>query len=134
MSETGEIAETGSVTIHPPSSTGRAGIGPAGSRSSGAPSDPAIALGRPPALSLAGDARAELVDLATAMEDYAAAATSADTTRAYASDWRDFGAWCARFGALALPAEPATGALYLTSLARRDLKVSTVRRRAAARS
>jgi site-specific recombinase XerD len=77
-------------------------------------------------------ARAELAELAAAMEDYAAAASSANTTRAYASDWRDFEAWCGRFGALALPADPGTAALYLTSLARRGLKVSTVRRRAAA--
>lgn len=131
MSATVEPNDTGSVTTPAPSVTGLAGSAFPGSRSSGAPSARAPA-GLPTEAPLTAADPAELFELATAMEDYAAAATSANTTRAYASDWRDFEAWCARFGALALPAEPATAALYLTSLARRDLKVSTVRRRAAA--
>ncbi|MEJ7785749.1 MAG: hypothetical protein WKF96_13165, partial [Solirubrobacteraceae bacterium] len=79
-----------------------------------------------------GHTRAELLVLVAAMEDYAAAAQAANTTRAYSSDWRQFEFWCSRYGLAALPAEPQTAALYLTSLARRGLKLSTVRRRAAA--
>lgn len=81
---------------------------------------------------LSSDLRAELLDLVVAMEDYAAAAQAANTSRAYSSDWRQFDAWCLRYGFSAMPAEPQTAALYLTSLAHRGLKLSTVRRRAAA--
>lgn len=81
---------------------------------------------------LSADLRAELLDLVAAMDDYAAAAQAANTTRAYSGDWRQFEIWCSRYCLAALPAEPQTAALYLTSLARRGLKLSTVRRRAAA--
>jgi site-specific recombinase XerD len=81
---------------------------------------------------LAADLRAELLELVAAMDDYAAAAQAANTTRAYSSDWRQFEVWCARYGLASMPAEPQTAALYLTSLAHRGLKLSTVRRRAAA--
>lgn len=80
---------------------------------------------------LPDDRRAELVALLEAMDDYAAAAQSPNTTRAYSSDWRHFESWAARYGLATLPASPATAALYLTSLARRGLKLATVRRRAA---
>jgi site-specific recombinase XerD len=76
--------------------------------------------------------RDELSHLVDAMDRYAAAAQAANTVKAYSSDWRDFEAWCRRYGLVALPASPAVAALYLTSLAERGLKLSTVRRRAAA--
>lgn len=66
------------------------------------------------------------------MDVYAAAAQAPNTTRAYRSDWAQFEAWCERYRLAALPAQPAVAALYLTALARRGLKLSTVRRRAAA--
>jgi hypothetical protein len=81
---------------------------------------------------LPDELRADLADLVDAMDDYAAAAQALNTVKAYASDWRDFEAWCQRYQMVALPAAPAVAALYLTSLARRGLKLSTVRRRAAA--
>jgi hypothetical protein len=46
-----------------------------------------------------------------------AASRSAATRRAYASDWADFGTWCAGAGVEALPATPEAVALYLTALA-----------------
>jgi hypothetical protein len=60
------------------------------------------------------------------------AASKADATRkAYASDWRDFAAWCADHGLVDLPAAAATVAAYLGTLASAGTKVSTVRRRCA---
>ncbi len=41
--------------------------------------------------------RAELVELLEDAERYAAAAQAQNTTRAYASDWAQFDAWCERY-------------------------------------
>lgn len=76
--------------------------------------------------------REELAELIHAAEQYAAAAQAPNTTRAYTSDWLQFEAWCGRYDLDTLPASPAACALYLTSLSQRGLRVSTVRRRAAA--
>lgn len=76
--------------------------------------------------------QAELVALMDEAQRYADAAQAQNTSRAYASDWRQFQAWCDRYGAQALPATAAVVTLYLVSLAKRGLAVSTVRRRAAA--
>ncbi len=56
---------------------------------------------------------------------------AAGTVRAYASDWRDFAAWCRAAGRVSLPAEPDTVRLYLCDQLDR-WKVSTVERRLAA--
>lgn len=75
---------------------------------------------------------AELTELAADAQRYADAAQAVNTTRAYASDWKQFTAWCDRYRLQSLPAPAAVIALYLTSLAKRGLAVSTIRRRAAA--
>jgi site-specific recombinase XerD len=54
------------------------------------------------------------------------------TRRAYATDWRDFAAWCAQRGATALPAHVGIVAAYVSHLATVGLKASTIGRRAAA--
>jgi site-specific recombinase XerD len=60
------------------------------------------------------------------------AASKADATRsAYASDWRDFEAWCQANNFCEIPASPENVAVYLSSLAT-TRKVSTIRRRCAA--
>lgn len=74
----------------------------------------------------------ELADLLRHAEEYAAAATSENTTKAYASDWRGFTGWCARHQLMPLPAEPLTVALYVTWEARSGRTTSTIRRHAAA--
>lgn len=76
--------------------------------------------------------RAELSELVEAAEAYAAAAQAPNTTRAYTSDWQQFCAWADRYDLPTMPASASACALYLTALSRRGLKVSTVRRRAAA--
>ena len=52
-----------------------------------------------------------------------------NTIRAYKSDFKDFGAFCAKHSFKALPSEPKIVALYLTYLSGKDSKMSTLRRR-----
>ena len=51
-----------------------------------------------------------------------------NTLRAYKSDFKDFGNFCARHGLNSLPTEPKIISLYLTHLSKNS-KVSTLRRR-----
>ena len=52
-----------------------------------------------------------------------------NTIRAYKSDFKDFGAFCAKNGFKSLPTEPKIISLYLTQLSMKDAKMSTLRRR-----
>ena len=52
-----------------------------------------------------------------------------NTIRAYKSDFKDFGAFCAKNGFKSLPTEPKIVSLYLTQLSMKDAKMSTLRRR-----
>jgi len=70
----------------------------------------------------------DLVEVAEKTRDYVRAAKASATLRAYQSDWADFSAWCRRQGLNELPADPATVALYLASLAE-DHKPATLSRR-----
>jgi site-specific recombinase XerD len=63
---------------------------------------------------------------------YALASSALSTRRAYASDLRDWQAWCDRTGATTLPATPESTAAYLAQLADTGPAVSTLLRRAAA--
>jgi site-specific recombinase XerD len=63
---------------------------------------------------------------------YAEAEKALATREAYASDWRDFAAWCALRGATTLPAHVGMVAAYLSGLADSGRKSSTIGRRAAA--
>ena len=85
---------------------------------------PAVAIPRLPA---------HLDALADRARDYVEAASSANTRRAYASDWKHFCGWCRRQGVEMLPPDPQTVGLYITALAAatgRDKKtVSTIERR-----
>ena len=51
-----------------------------------------------------------------------------NTLRAYKSDFKDFGAFCAKHGFSSMPTEPKVVSLYLTHLSA-NLKLSTLRRR-----
>jgi site-specific recombinase XerD len=75
---------------------------------------------------------AELTRLLERADDYSRAAQSVNTTRAYRSDWRQFEAWCDRYGLASALASPTAVALHLTSLAEAGRSVSTIRRRCAA--
>ena len=84
------------------------------------------------ALELPAQLRIELERLLDQADRYARAAQSVNTTRAYRSDWRQFEAWCDRYGLQSIPTSPTAVALHLTALAEAGRSVSTVRRRCAA--
>lgn len=95
----------------------------------------AVAEGRVVLLAL-GEAVAALspalaAEIAAA-RSFRAAAKSANTRRAYTSDWRDFEAWCCTRDLTPLPACPEAVATYLASLALAGRANSTVSRRQAA--
>jgi len=80
-----------------------------------------------------------LQDLTARARGYVEAASSANTRRAYASDWKHFAAWCRRQGLSPLPAEPQVVGLYIVACAsgtaERGAKansVSTIERRLSA--
>ena len=52
-----------------------------------------------------------------------------NTVRAYKSDFKDFGLFCAQNGFKNLPTEPKIVSLYLTHLSTKDVKMSTLKRR-----
>ena len=54
---------------------------------------------------------------------------SDNTLRAYKSDFKDFGLFCAKNGFKLLPSEPKVISLYLTHLSTKDIKMSTLKRR-----
>ncbi len=80
-----------------------------------------------------------LGELAERARGYAEAASSANTRRAYAADWKHFAAWCRREGLEALPPEPQTVGLYIAACASgarsvggKPNAVSTIERRLSA--
>ncbi len=64
-------------------------------------------------------------------EQFIAQSKSANTLRAYRSDWRHFETWCRQHGAVSLPATVEAVASYLSDLAATS-RVSTLQRRVAA--
>ena len=52
-----------------------------------------------------------------------------NTIRAYKSDFHDFGLFCVKNGFKSLPSNPKTVSLYLTYLASKNMKISTIKRR-----
>ncbi|BCH62397.1 hypothetical protein RvVAR0630_pl05390 (plasmid) [Agrobacterium vitis] len=79
---------------------------------------------------------AHLNSLASRARDYVEAASSANTRKAYASDWKHFSAWCRRSNLVPLPPAPQTVGLYITACASGSAEsaaktnsVSTIERR-----
>lgn len=79
---------------------------------------------------------AHLASLADRVRGYVQAASSANTRKAYAADWKHFSAWCRRSNLVPLPPHPQTVGLYITACAsgtaERGAKanaVSTIERR-----
>jgi integrase len=70
-------------------------------------------LGAPPSTGLP----ARLERLADRAREYAKAASSANTRRAYEADWRKFMAWCERENLPPLPPDPQIVGLYITACA-----------------
>ncbi|WP_394713671.1 site-specific integrase [uncultured Roseibium sp.] len=74
--------------------------------------------------------------LAGRARDYAEAASSANTRRAYAADWKHFAGWCRRQGIEMLPPDPQVVGLYIAACAsgavtgdKKPNTVSTIERR-----
>jgi hypothetical protein len=63
------------------------------------------------------DLAAPLEELVERARGYAADRRATTTRREYLSDFAGFEAWCARQALLAMPAAPATIAVYLSALA-----------------
>jgi integrase len=72
-----------------------------------------------------------LAPISEQARDFLRAAKSANTLRAYRSDWEDFSTWCNSHGVPFLPAEADTVALYVSDLAS-TAKPSTIGRRLSA--
>ena len=78
-----------------------------------------------------------LESLAETARDYAKAAASENTRRAYASDWRHYTGWARRQGLAALPPDPQTIGLYVAAcasgaIAGKAASVATIERRLSA--
>lgn len=73
----------------------------------------------PPPLPAASNPRlpTHLDALADRARGYVEAASSANTRRAYAADWKHFAGWCRRQGFSLMPPDPQTVGLYITALA-----------------
>ncbi|MCB1467959.1 MAG: integrase, partial [Rhizobiaceae bacterium] len=79
---------------------------------------------------------AHLVPLADRARAYVEAASSANTRRAYAADWKHFASWCRRQGFDLSPPDPQVVGLYMTACAlgtvsgtKKPNSVSTIERR-----
>ncbi|UOM37088.1 tyrosine-type recombinase/integrase [Acuticoccus sp. I52.16.1] len=113
--------------------------------------DPAKALPAPSATQGAGAAPpsparhalppAHLEHLVERARGYVEAASSANTRRAYAADWKHFTGWCRRQGLDVLPPDPQTVGLYITACAsgtvsgdKKPNAVTTIERRLSALS
>jgi integrase len=70
----------------------------------------------------------ELLRLQEAVGEFVRQARADATRKAYTGDWKAFTAWCEAHGELALPASPATLAMYLAQLAQVGRKYSSIRR------
>ena len=96
-----------------------------------APSPPLpVAAGEEPRLP------GHLKTLADKARGYVEAASSANTRRAYLSDWKHFASWCRRQGLSTMPPSPQTIGLYITACAAGTVNgdktpnsVSTIERR-----
>ncbi|MER8476039.1 site-specific integrase [Mesorhizobium sp. M1163] len=79
---------------------------------------------------------AHLEALAGRARDYIEAASSANTRRAYAADWKHFSSWCRRQGIEMFPPDPQVVGLYIAACAsgtatgdKKPNTVSTIQRR-----
>jgi integrase len=104
----------------------------------GQASDGSTASVPSPALPAVANPRlpAHLDALAGRARDYVEAASSANTRRAYASDWKHFASWCRRQGVETFPPDPQVVGLYITAQAsgkatgdKKPNSVSTIERR-----
>jgi hypothetical protein len=70
-----------------------------------------------PLLETSASFPARLEQLADRARGYIEAASSANTRRAYASDWKHFATWCRRHNVSPIPPDPQVVGLYITAYA-----------------
>lgn len=70
----------------------------------------------------------ELVEMYEEAKRYAEHSKSENTKIAYKSDWRQFTLFCGKHGLVVVPTEPQTLVMYISHMAARDKKVSTIER------
>jgi site-specific recombinase XerD len=75
-----------------------------------------------------GELVAALEHLVERAQSYASESRAGSTQRAYANDFKAFEAWCAGHGLPSSPATPATVAVYLSALADKGRKASSIER------
>src|SRR4051812_33121161 len=71
---------------------------------------------------------ATLEQLVARTNEYVDDARASATRKAYRGDFEAFEAWCAEHALIALPAAPATVAVYLAALAEQGRRPSTIER------
>ncbi|MCX8995508.1 site-specific integrase [Rhizobiaceae bacterium BDR2-2] len=103
------------------------------------PRDTPFPLSAQPQNAKGGALPGHLAGLTERARSYVEAASSANTRRAYASDWKHFSTWCRRQNLSPLPPDPQVVGLYITACAsgtaERGMKpntVSTIERRLSA--
>lgn len=74
----------------------------------------------------------KVVGLSAQTSEYVGESISANTKKAYQSDYRQFESWCKAADFSALPATPAAVADYFSDMAKSGAKASTISRRRAA--
>ncbi|WP_064694986.1 tyrosine-type recombinase/integrase [Rhizobium aegyptiacum] len=78
-----------------------------------------------PSLVVEDQTPAHLAGLADRARGYVEAASSANTRKAYAADWKHFSAWCRRSNLAPLPPHPQTVGLYISACASGTVERST---------
>ncbi|WP_206886403.1 site-specific integrase [Alicyclobacillus mali (ex Roth et al. 2021)] len=73
-------------------------------------------------------AHASLTSLSASANTYIRQSKAKNTIKAYQSDWRSFCTWCEERHLSPLPAEPQTVALYLSDMADRGYRTSSIGR------
>lgn len=76
-----------------------------------------VSAGLPSPLPAKAALPAQLQDLTERARGYVEAASSANTRKAYAADWKHFSAWCRRQNLSPLPPDPEIVGLYITACA-----------------
>lgn len=74
----------------------------------------------------------ELLEILASAQEFLSTSVAESTKEAYSRDWRDFSRWCKEHDLPSLPSNAEVVACYLTSLAMRGLRVTTIRRHSAA--
>ena len=78
------------------------------------------------------DASPELLEILSNAHEFLSTTVAESTQQVYARDWRDFSRWCNKHGLPHLPSNPEVVACYLTCLAMKGFRVTTIRRHSAA--